>query len=1004
MKKDDFIYFSNQYYELRNQFHNNINNFRHIIKSAGYLIDESWIQNLDFCTNKFNKGEYLYQNIIPFPKEHPKFINDFSTAINYIKNNKKLKIINQQLIDLLYEKNEIIRVNAIYYTGNNRLIIEIMENDKNNALFFINPSNSFRTNSDIFIILKNNISNIYQDLMSLDNVEFEINKNPKYNQYVIPFVKFINKNYDITFPFQSKNFNKNLNQRLDNRDPLNNSSRSNSKDNAKNKKNVKVKNSLPMVNEIMSNYKSIQNELNEPKDNENNEIIFNNKRHNSPSISNHDKDFSSFSTENSNQNNSNKNQHTKAKFKSQISRNPNNIIYEKKLINERTEQNNSSTFNNLSYTDSNNNSIIKEEYKTKTDNFMNYINSLENKINSLESEVDNNDNIIKILQNKDKKDDLEKNKEFQKLLGLKENEIMLYKKQIDILQKEIQSQKSENSSINKNFVNMGSNIESLKTENENLRSSIKSLNSDNNKLRQEYIKIKFNLNQQIEMHNQYKNKTEKIIKDLKYKIKDNVFFIDKNKNKFNINKEEINRKIKEVNKKEKEVNNKIAFLEDKENLIKEENKKFELNKKLNNDLILKNKQLEKEINNKQNIYNNLIININNFKPKKNKIKINSKELVTKPISLYKQPTKIGLNNIGATCFMNSTLQCFSQTEALTNFFLKEKNKNLILNNNFMNQQYQLSPIYLELIQKLWAKSGPKSFSPNKFMNTINVMNPLFKTGQADDAKDFIIFVLVQLHKELKRAVNVSNDNNSIIPPLNQYDKNNAFNYFFNSFQKECSIISDIFFGFTETTNECLYCKQIYNYQGLNNPIWYNYGIFNCLIFPFEEVKNMKNMQMNNNFFFKNNFINNRVTLQECFIYNEKSEYFTGENRNYCNKCKQLYDSIYTSKIFVSPNVLVLILNRGKGNIYNVKLDFPEILDITQFVLRKDMPKIVYYLYGVITHMGQSGPNAHFVASCKSPIDKKWYRYNDAIVNQITDIQKEVFNFGTPYILFYQKNN
>ena len=67
-----------------------------------------------------------------------------------------------------------------------------------------------------------------------------------------------------------------------------------------------------------------------------------------------------------------------------------------------------------------------------------------------------------------------------------------------------------------------------------------------------------------------------------------------------------------------------------------------------------------------------------------------------------------------------------------------------------------------------------------------------------------------------------------------------------------------------------------------------------------------------------------------------------------------------------------------------------------------MPLIIYSLYGVITHIGQSGPSAHFVASCKSPIDNKWYRYNDAMVNPITNIHKEVIDFGTPYILFYQK--
>ena len=93
-----------------------------------------------------------------------------------------------------------------------------------------------------------------------------------------------------------------------------------------------------------------------------------------------------------------------------------------------------------------------------------------------------------------------------------------------------------------------------------------------------------------------------------------------------------------------------------------------------------------------------------------------------------------------------------------------------------------------------------------------------------------------------------------------------------------------------------------------------------------------------------NKTNNRVSLYECFIYNQKTDYFTGQNQNYCNICKQLSDSMYTSKIFSSPNSLLLIFNRGKGNIFDVKLDFNEILDISQFVLAKDKPQIVYTLY------------------------------------------------------------
>ena len=77
--------------------------------------------------------------------------------------------------------------------------------------------------------------------------------------------------------------------------------------------------------------------------------------------------------------------------------------------------------------------------------------------------------------------------------------------------------------------------------------------------------------------------------------------------------------------------------------------------------------------------------------------------------------------------------------------------------------------------------------------------------------------------------------------------------------------------------------------------------------------------------------NNEVTLEDCFYFNEIPDLFTGENKMYCDICNQLCDSLYTSKIYSCPNVLILILNRGKYNIYKVKLNFEEIIDITKFV-------------------------------------------------------------------------
>ena len=79
------------------------------------------------------------------------------------------------------------------------------------------------------------------------------------------------------------------------------------------------------------------------------------------------------------------------------------------------------------------------------------------------------------------------------------------------------------------------------------------------------------------------------------------------------------------------------------------------------------------------------------------------------------------------------------------------------------------------------------------------------------------------------------------------------------------------------------------------------------------------------------------------------------------------------------------------------------LDLTNYIENKTSG-CIYDLFGVVTHMGESGANGHFVANCRSPRDNNWYRFNDDLVNPVTDFNQQILNDAMPYILFYKKKN
>ena len=419
--------------------------------------------------------------------------------------------------------------------------------------------------------------------------------------------------------------------------------------------------------------------------------------------------------------------------------------------------------------------------------------------------------------------------------------------------------------------------------------------------------------------------------------------------------------------------------------------------------------------------------------KKKEDEIKKKKIFT--CNSLPSPPLIGLQNIGSTCYMNATLQCFSHTEVLTNYFLNENNYSRIYNNNIAKYEpmsLQLSPSYLDLINNLWKKKQ-KWYPPTEFRKRLADMNSLFKEGTPNDAKDLLTYILMQLHDELNLydAKNSNNNNFNGDENVSQYNEAQVLQNFVKSFfGTNKSVLSDHFFGIQESKFLCLGCAK--RFQGFNPPFKYNFQTFNFLIFPLEEIrifksKNnmMNNMQMINNMnlnqfnmnnmnpFGGNNIIinniilpnnnNNSVTIYDCFNYFQKEEIFQGDNAMWCNDCNGLIPCKNNTIIYTGPNILIIILNRGVGIQFKVKLEFYESINLDNYIAKKDRINMIYDLYGVVTHLGESGASGHFVAACKSPCkDNRWYRFNDAIVTPINNIQSDIINFGMPYILFYKK--
>ena len=337
----------------------------------------------------------------------------------------------------------------------------------------------------------------------------------------------------------------------------------------------------------------------------------------------------------------------------------------------------------------------------------------------------------------------------------------------------------------------------------------------------------------------------------------------------------------------------------------------------------------------------------------------------------------GLDNVGATCYMNATLQCLANIKQITNYLLNKNNYKIFYKNY---EKCKLTLKYIQVLIGLFCnESISGSYCPEDFKKTISELNPLFQGVKANDSKDLIIFLLELMNNELvkiyiiKHSININiNETYKKIDPSNE---KMVLDNFLKDFRKNnCSIIGDYLYGFNKSVFICQNCggKAI------------NFNIFNFLNFT-SDYFNLTN----------NNSVIPLINFDHCFKFLSKEEIF---QNTYCQKCGKTGLSKYFENVYSMPNYLIIILNRGKGNIFNCQVQIPEIFDASYYIEIKSEDNN-YELVGIVSHFGESGMGGHFIAFCKHNIDGKWRCYNDSIVSEC---QNDYLQKGTPYILFYKK--
>jgi len=335
---------------------------------------------------------------------------------------------------------------------------------------------------------------------------------------------------------------------------------------------------------------------------------------------------------------------------------------------------------------------------------------------------------------------------------------------------------------------------------------------------------------------------------------------------------------------------------------------------------------------------------------------------------------VGLRNLGNTCFMNSSIQCLSNTIPLTDYFLGYEYRQEINRDNFLGTGGKLVIAWAELMKAMWLSNGTV-VEPLTFKNSMATFAPQFSGCQQHDAQELISFLLDGIHEDLNRVQKKPYIEDKDCDGTN--DEHDAIESWKNYLKRNKSLIVDLFQGQVRSTCSCRKC----GYKNIR------FEPFMYLSLPIS---------------------NSCRSVEDCLMLYLSEEDLTGNNQWYCEKCKCHVDATKKIDLWITPPILIIHLKRFKynesgrvGSKNNVELTYPiKSWDLCDQVRSRGGEYPLYDMYAVSNHLGGLG-SGHYTAYALNRFDEKWYEFNDCSSRPI-DPEKKIGKSGTPYLLFYNR--